>query len=389
MLGVAADKAVTLSAGVLNGEWGASPPQPIPTRRVRHRRCRRDRGGVMVDLPCCCRYTHCNGVIAPMDWDLITANLLDPAVLFFFAGFAAVRLGSDLELPQPLPKFLSMYLLLAIGFRGGAELAHSGLSREVAVSLVAAVAMALFVPVYGFLILKRKLSAANAAAVAATYGSVSAVTFIAAVSLLTKVGIPYSGHMIAALALMESPAIVVAVLLYRLNQARGGSSNASPWRELLREAFLNGSVFLLVASMLIGLLTGDDGVEALRPFTNGLFKGMLCLFLLDMGLVSSRRVGDLARLGAFPLLFATLVPLCNATIAIAIAGLLGMSVGNAFLFTVLSASASYIAVPAAMRLALPEANPGIYVTMALVITFPMNILLGLPLYLTVIERLWG
>lgn len=325
-----------------------------------------------------------------MDFDLVVANLLNPPVLFFFAGLLAVQLGSDLEVPQPLPKFFSLYLLLAIGFRGGTELAARPVDGEVARTLTAAVGMAVCVPFYAFFLLRSRLGTANAAAVAATYGSVSAVTFLAAVSLLGKVGVPFGGHMVAALALMESPAIVVAILLARRGHHSGnGRGGGLRWGKVLREAFLNGSVYLLVVSMLIGAVTGHEGEVALRPFTGDLFKGMLCLFLLDMGLVSSRRLGDLRKLGVAPIAFALFAPLGNAAAGIVLARALDVGVGDAFLLCVLCASASYIAVPAAIRLAIPEANPGVYVTMALAITFPANILLGLPLYLAVIKRWWG
>lgn len=319
-----------------------------------------------------------------MDINLILTNLLSPPILFFFAGIIAVRLGSDLDIPSPLPKLFSLYLLFAIGFKGGVELSQSGFDSQVVLILLAAMVMAILVPIYCFFILRKYLNMANAAAVAATYGSVSAVTFIAATALLNKLEIPFSGFMVAALALMESPAIIIAVLMYR-NTSNQKDSNL---KTLLREALLNGSVYLLVTSLLIGLLTGKAGGLLLKPFTTDLFQGVLCLFLLDMGLVSSRRLGDLKAMGVFPVAFATLVPIVNATIGILLAWLLGLSVGNALLFCILCASASYIAVPAAMRLAIPEANPGVYVTMALGITFPLNVLIGLPVYLSVINALW-
>lgn len=327
-------------------------------------------------------------ILTPMDTSLITANLLNPPVLFFFAGLLAVRLGSDLEIPQPLPKFFSLYLLLSIGFRGGVELSHSGINLQISLALLSAIGMAIFVPAYSYLILRRTLTSANAAAVAATYGSVSAVTFIAGTSLLTKVGVDYGGHMVAALALMECPAIMVAVIFYRLSQP-STELNQTTWKRLLRESFLNGSVYLLVASMVIGIITGNEGEKALKPFVSDQFKGMLCLFLLDMGLISARRLKDLRGIGYLPLIFATVVPLANAAIGTGLAWLIGLGVGDAFLFCVLCASASYIAVPAAMRLAIPDANPGIYVTMALGLTFPLNVMIGLPCYLSIITKLWG
>ncbi len=322
-----------------------------------------------------------------MDAALILSNLLNPPVLFFFLGMLACLVGSDLEIPQPLPKFFSLYLLLSIGFKGGVELHKSGLTAQVSWTLAAAVFMAVAVPAWTFFVLRRKLDVNNAAAVAATYGSVSAVTFIAASSFLGQLGITSGGHMVAAMALMESPAIIVGITLARwLGKANG---TAFSWPHLLRDSFANGSVLVLCGALVIGLLTGDSGEKALGPFTNDIFRGMLCLFLLDMGVVSARRLGGIRHLGVFPIAFATLVPLVNAGAAIAIAHFLGLSRGDALLFTALCASASYIAVPAAMRLALPEANPGLYVTMSLAITFPFNIIIGLPLYLSVINRLWN
>jgi hypothetical protein len=322
-----------------------------------------------------------------MDFSLILSNLVNPPVLFFFLGMLAFVVGSDLEIPQPLPKFFSLYLLLSIGFKGGVELNKSGLTAEVGWTLGAAMLMAVLVPVWTFFVLKRKLDVNNAAAVAATYGSVSAVTFIAATSFHTQLGIKSGGHMVAAMALMESPAIIVGIALVRWLGKKDGS--AFSWPHLLRDAFANGSVLVLCGALIIGLLTGENGGKALAPFTSDIFRGMLCLFLLDMGLVSARRLGGIRQLGVFPIAFATLVPLVNAGAAIAIAHLLGLGRGDALLFTVLCASASYIAVPAAMRLAVPEANPGLYVTMSLALTFPFNIIIGLPLYLGIINRLWS
>jgi hypothetical protein len=320
-----------------------------------------------------------------MSLNLVLSNLLNPPVLFFFLGMAAVLIGSDLEIPPPLPKLFSLYLLLSIGFKGGSELHKSGLTLTVALSLLAALAMSIVVPLCVFALLRRRMDAANAAAIAATYGSVSAVTFIAATSFLDQLRLPYGGYMVAAMALMESPAILVGVSLARWNGASGEPTQRG---ELLRDAFLNGSVFVLIGSLLIGLVSGDSGEAALKPFVNDIFRGMLCFFLLDMGLVSARRLGALRQLGAFPIVFATLIPLVNATIGIGLARLIGLGVGDALLMCVLCASASYIAVPATMRMVLPEANPGLYVTMALALTFPFNIAIGLPLYLAVISALW-
>lgn len=327
-----------------------------------------------------------------MSLEPLLTNFLNPAILFFFLGMIAVLVRSDLEIPQPLPKAFSIYLLFAIGFKGGAELAHHGLQPDAIRALAASIGMACLVPVYAFLVLRQKLDVKNAAAIAATYGSVSAVTFIAATSFLGQLGVASGGYMVAAMALMESPAIIVGVALCRrfsVSDRAETSARDLSRGALIREAFLNGSVFILVGSLVIGALTGTRGAAALQPFTDGIFKGVLCLFLLDMGLVSARRLGGLRQLGVFPLFFATLLPLFNAGVAIAVALWLGLSKGDAFLFCALSASASYIAVPAAMRAAIPEANPGLYVTMALALTFPFNVLFGFPLYYSVIQRLWS
>jgi len=299
----------------------------------------------------------------------------------------AIFLKSDLEIPQPLPKLFSLYLLLAIGFKGGHELADSGLNAQVISTLLAAIVMASIVPFYSFFILKIKLDSYNAAAIAAAYGSISAVTFITASSFLEKVHVPYGGHMVAALALMESPAIIVGLILVRVFAPKKEGEEQASWGKVLHEAFLNGSVFLLVGSVLIGVLTGDKGWEKLQPFTQGIFYGVLTFFLLDMGLVAARRIKDLSKTGSFLIGFSVFVPVFNAVIGILIAKVLGFGEGNALLFAVLCASASYIAVPAAMRLTVPEANPSLYISMALALTFPFNIIIGIPLYMQIIKQL--
>lgn len=312
-----------------------------------------------------------------MNLDSILQNFSDPAILFFFLGVLAVLLRSDLEIPQPLPKLFSLYLLMVIGLRGGFELQHSGLNLHIVLVLLAAMGMAVVVPLVAFIILKRKLSAANAAAIAATYGSISAVTFITAISFLDRLQVDHSGYMVAAMALMESPAIVVGVILARKNAARQGAVNI---KHLLKEAFLNGSVFLILGSMFIGIFSGDAGESALQPFMKDIFKGMLAFFLLDMGLVAAKRLGIIRRYGVFIIGFAIFMPLAAGLTGMGISLLLGLSAGDSLLFTVLCGSASYIAVPAAMRLAVPDANPSLYVPMALAITFPFNISIGIPLY---------
>ncbi len=323
-----------------------------------------------------------------MDASLIVSNILNPPVLFFFLGMTAVFVKSDLEIPAPVPKLLSLYLLFAIGFKGGVELVKSGITQEVILTLLASVLMACTVPIYTFFILRLKLDTYDAAAIAATYGSISAVTFITASAFLGEIGIKYDGYMVAALALMESPAIIVGLILVNIFAVDKSKEKDFSWSEVLQEAFLNSSVFLLVGSLLIGVLTGEHGWKVLEPFTQGMFYGVLTFFLLDMGLVAARRIKDLQKTGIFLIAFAILIPILNAGMGLLIAKFIGMPQGDALLFAVLCASASYIAVPAAMRLTVPEANPSLYVSTALAVTFPFNIVVGIPLYLYGIELLW-
>jgi uncharacterized protein len=322
-----------------------------------------------------------------MDLHLILSNLLTPPILFFVLGMLAVFAKSDLEIPAPIPKLFSLYLLLAIGFKGGVELAKSGISGEVISAISAAIIMSCLVPVYSFFILRKKLDVPNAAAIAATYGSISAVTFITANSFLDQVHVPSDGFMVAALALMESPAIIMGLILVNVFGKR--DKEEMDWGEVLREAFLNGSVFLLIGSLIIGAISGEHGEMMLKPFVKDMFYGALSFFLLDMGLVAAKRIRDLKRTGSFLILFALLMPLLNASLAIGIALLIHMTKGDALLFAVLCASASYIAVPAAMRLTVPEANPGLYISTALAVTFPFNITVGIPLYFWVIQNIWS
>ncbi len=322
-----------------------------------------------------------------MDASLILSNILNPPVLAFFLGMLAVALKSDLEIPPPLPKLFSLYLLFAIGFKGGVELVKSGITQSVILTLVAAIAMACIVPIYTFFILRIKLDVYNAGAIAATYGSISAVTFITASSFLTQLGISFDGYMVAALALMESPAIIIGLILVSFFNVKT-EENSFNWSEVLREATLNSSVYLLVASLLMGVLTGESGWEKLKPFTQDMFYGVLTFFLLDMGLVAAQRIKDLQKAGLFLISFAIVIPIVNAAAGLLIAKLIGLQQGDSLLFAVLCASASYIAVPAAMRMTVPEANPSLYVSTALAVTFPFNIIVGIPLYLYGINLFW-
>jgi hypothetical protein len=324
-----------------------------------------------------------------MDSGLILQNLLSPPVLFFFLGVIAVLVGSDLEIPSPLPKLFSLYLLLAIGFKGGLELQHSGLGGQVLPTIGAAIAMSLLVPLYSFLVLKTRFDGFNAAASAATYGSISAVTFITAESFLETQKLPFDGFMVAALALMESPAIIVGLLLVKLAAPqKRPDAQGMRWRAVLHEAFLNSSVFLLVGSLVIGLLVAaysPAGITKMEPFSDKLFYGALSFFLLDMGIVAAQRIRDLRQAGAFLITFSVLMPLFNAAVGVLIARGLGLGPGNALLFVVLCASASYIAVPAAMRMTVPEANPSLYISTALGVTFPFNIIVGIPIYMALVN----
>ncbi|MCX8076686.1 MAG: sodium-dependent bicarbonate transport family permease [Aquificaceae bacterium] len=322
-----------------------------------------------------------------MGLDILIYNILNPPVLMFLLGLGAVLLKTDLEIPQPLPKLFSLYLLIAIGLHGGYELSKSGITSEVFKVLVLATLMAILVPIYTFFILRLKLDVYNAVAISATYGSISAVTFITAGSFLNSIGMSYGGYMVAAMTLMESPAIIIGLILLNLFAKR--NNEGINWGEVLREAFLNPSVYILMGTLLIGFVSGEKGWKAMDPLFGGLFKGMLAFFLLDMGIVAGRRIGEIKKVGIFLVAFSVLLPVFNAIISILLASLFGLSKGDVFMFSILCASASYIAVPAAMRLSVPEANPSLYVTMSLAITFPFNISVGIPLYYYVVNTLWG
>ncbi len=310
------------------------------------------------------------------------ADLLPPPVLFFALGFAAAALRSDLSVPEALAKSLSLYLMMAIGLKGGIAIAQPGAAAGLAPALLVGIALSALLPLpaYGLLRLGTRLDHATAAAVSAHYGSVSVVTFAAAVGQLNAAGQAYEGFMPAVLAAMETPAILTALLIAR----RGGEATSGGAREMAREVLLNGSVVLLLGAFLIGWLGGAGAERQLSPFIGALFPGALCLFLLDMGLTAARRLRDRGRgLDGRLIAFALLMPLLGGAAGLAGGLLAGLSPGGVGLMAVLGASASYIAVPAAMRLALPAADAGVYVTLSLAITFPFNILAGVPLWLWV------
>lgn len=317
-----------------------------------------------------------------MNTELLMDNLTNPALLFFILGILAVQLKSDLEIPENSSKFISLYLLFSIGFKGGQELAHSHASSEMFLSMVFGIAVAVFIPVYTFFVLKRKLSAENAGAIAAAYGSVSAVTFVTAVSFLEMQKIDFNGYMVAVMALMEAPAIIVGVSLIQMfNKDKRPKTNL---KKVISHAFTNGSVLLIAGSLIIGLLASDKQAQGIKPFTTDIFKGFLAIFLLDMGITSGRKLNDFLKNGKFTAAFAIIIPIINGCIAAVLSGLVTANEGNRFLLAILAASASYIAVPAAMKIAVPKANPGLFLPMALAVTFPVNITLGLPLYLSIV-----
>ena len=315
---------------------------------------------------------------------LAFANLLSPPILFFFLGTTAVFIRSDLTLPHSLTKFIALYLLFSIGFRGGLALAHEAWDQDVILTLGIGILMSMLTPLYVFFLLKNKLKVHDAGAIAATYGSISAVTFITASSFLSDLAISYGGHMIALMALMESPAIIIGVLLIRIY---GQSAARQAYTSVFKEALTNSSVVMLLGSLLIGFVSNPQEAQSLQPFTVGIFKGMLTFFLLDMGLVVGKNMKALRAAGISLIFLAMLVPIVNATIGIILTYYLGIAIGDSLLLVVLLASASYIAVPAALRLAVPQANPSLYLPLSLAITFPFNIVVGIPLYYYLIRWL--
>jgi hypothetical protein len=323
------------------------------------------------------------------------SNLLTPAVLFFALGFLARIIRSDLKFPPDLAKAISVYLLVAIGIHGGHALSHADLATAL-YSVLWALILGFGLPILGYsvLILSRKVDALNAAAIAAHYGSVSAGTFLTAVAYLQSLDVSYENYPVIMLAIMESPAIIIGLLLAAWTRRRTQSDtaipaengNSGPLPHLLRDAFTNGSVVLLIGSMLIGAVISTSSHEAIKPFMTEIFMGALCLFLLEMGLEAARRINDFRRVGATLIAFGLLMPLFSAMTGIIIGAFaLGFGIGGTLLVAVLAASASYIAVPPAMRLAIPEANPSLYLTLSLGITFPFNVVIGIPLYHRIAE----
>ncbi len=329
-------------------------------------------------------------------------NLLDPAILFFLLGVLAGVIKSNLEIPPAISRFLSLYLLMALGLKGGFALSQSGLTANVGISLAAAIVLAIFIPLMGYWFLRRFVTGFDAAAVAATYGSVSAVTFVTAVQYLENQNIDYGEHMAAAMALMESPAIILAVVLANslrqktrpqiVSLSSGLAGLSSPPQKqsvsigkILHESFTDGAQLLLLGAMLVGMMTGNEGKAAMEPFSADLFKGMLSFFLLDMGLMAARNLPQVKGKSPALIAYAIIGPILHASMALGLAFILNLPAGDGALLMVLAASASYIAVPAVLKFALPEANPSLYFGLSLGVTFPLNILFGIPAYVSIAQ----
>jgi hypothetical protein len=320
-------------------------------------------------------------------FSLAAETLVTPIVLSFVLGLFAALVRSDLSIPEAVAKGMSLYLLFAIGFKGGVSLADHGIDLTLGLTLLTGIILSAAIPLIAYVILRglSGLSALDAAAVAGHYGSISIVTFVAASSVLESRGIPYDGYMVAVAAAMEAPAILSALWLVTRSKG-GGKMEPGLWREIM----LNGSIVLLIGAFLIGMITGEEGLTEIAPLVIAPFKGVLCLFLLDMGIIAGRglRKGR-GVLDAGALAFGIIMPLLGSLLGLGAAVLLGLPLGSALLLMVLSASASYIAVPAAMRVALPEANPSIYLTLSLGVTFPFNLVIGIPLYLALASAVIG
>jgi hypothetical protein len=316
--------------------------------------------------------------------DIALATLLSPIVLFFLLGLAAALLKSQMTIPEAFAKGLAIYLMMSIGLKGGVEISKGDLGWDAGAVMISAVALSFLLPLiaYSLLRLTTRLNEIDAAATAAHYGSISIVTFVAAGQAINAAGLQTSGYLVAVAALMEVPAIISALIIANRGQAKSGSVAGSERGELAREVLLNASVVVLLGSLVIGWISGEQGMQRVAPFFVDPFQGVLCLFLLDMGLSAGRGLRNGWRqLGPGTIAFGLYMPLISAILAAGVAFLNGMSAGDAALLITLAASASYIAVPAAMRLALPKAKPSIYLTLSLGITFPFNLILGLPMYI--------
>ncbi len=319
-----------------------------------------------------------------MNYYLLIDNLTNPALLFFVLGIIAVYLKSDLEIPPNSSKFISLYLLFAIGFKGGQELSHETFTSEIALSMLFGIMISILIPLYTYFILRMKLEVEDSGAIAAAYGSVSAVTFVTAVSYLESQQLGIHGHMVAMMALMESPAIIMGLLLISIFNK--DTSEQIKKRTAIKHSFTNGSVLLIIGSLVIGYLASAKHAEGIKPFTNDLFKGFLAIFLLDMGITSGKKLKSFFSFGWFPITFALFIPIINGCLVAMLSSFFTDDLTNRFMFAILAASASYIAVPAAMKISVPKANPGLFLPMALAVTFPVNITIGMPIYLMVVQN---
>ena len=319
-----------------------------------------------------------------MNLDLLIDNLTNPALLFFALGVLAVYLKSDLEIPENSSKFISLYLLFAIGFKGGQELSHEAITMEIGWAMLFGIFISLMIPIYSFFILRKKLNVYNAGAIAAAYGSVSAVTFVTAVTYLESQQLLLHGYMVAIMALMESPAIIIGLILISIfNKDETQKIKKS---SVIKHSFTNGSVLLILGSLIIGYVANVKQAEGIKPFTNDLFKGFLAIFLLDMGITSGKKLKAFFSFGWFPILFAIIIPIINGCVVAYLSSFVTHEISNRFMFAVLAASASYIAVPAAMKISVPKANPGLLLPMALAVTFPINITIGMPIYFLIVQN---
>ncbi len=323
--------------------------------------------------------------------DITLTNLLSPMILFFALGVCAAAVKSDLAIPDSISKAISLYLMLAIGFTGGTELSHAGLDLTILVALLTAALLSFAMPIVAFMLLRRlsRLGRVDAAATAAHYGSVSVVTFGAATAFLAANGATYEGYLVAMLAVMETPAIISGLFLAGRSSGAIISATESGTKGTIREVLFSGSVVLIVGAFIIGFATGKSGLAVMAPVIQEPFKAVLAIFLLDMGLLVGHRLRDFKAMGPSLIAFGLYMPLVGAAIGLGAALALGLSPGGSTLFAVLAASASYIVVPAAMRHALPEANPAIYLTLSACITFPFNLTIGIPIYYAVAHAFVG
>lgn len=315
-----------------------------------------------------------------MDLGLILENLTNPALLFFILGIFSVLIKSDFKIPDNSSKFISIYLLFSIGFKGGHELSHVNFDSTIILALVSGVLLSILVPILSFLILKPKLGLYNAGAISASYGSVSAVTFITLISYLELNNIKYGSYMVAVMALMEAPAIIVGNFLISFFN----KENKKFSFKIIHHSLTNSSVLVILGSLIIGFITNDKQVIGIQPFTTDIFKGFLVIFLLDMGVKSGENLKSMFSNGLFPFLFSVLFPLFIGSITALLSGFF-FEEGDRLILSILAASASYIAVPAAMKISVPKADPGLYIPMALAITFPFNITLGIPIFHSLIN----